>query len=373
MIDTTKRIGQFDGLRAVAILLVFLHHSITRPVEVYLHSIDFHYAGYFLRFFTSSGVQLFYVLSGVLLLRPYLHKQKDLKSKLYFKRRIERLYPSYFVVLILTALIFFLVTKYPNWYSESFMMKFNLLNFIEQLPIFHINSPYFNPVLWSLEIEFLFYILIPIIIFILVKLELNKRFYVFILFILIAISIKTQSYIFLHFNFPINIINTFLYYSPCFFGGIVLAKYDFTQKHGYIFLFVGIIYIFLSLFFLPLNTPPSYGLFYAALIILSLTNQRVSSFFNNYYLVWLGERSYSFFIIHYPAINLVNYIIAFFIFDKTVTYFMLTRLFSIIFSIIFTILLFHFIERKKAGKLITHNDVFPFYKKEFDSKNNLNS
>ena len=33
MLDTKKRINQLDGLRAIAIILFFLHHIVTKPFK----------------------------------------------------------------------------------------------------------------------------------------------------------------------------------------------------------------------------------------------------------------------------------------------------------------------------------------------------
>jgi len=362
--SSDKRIIQLDGLRAIAILLVFLHHIITKPIELYLYSINFNHLGLFLNFLTSSGVQLFYVLSGVLLLRPYLHKTREFKALKYFKRRLQRLYPTYFVALLVTASIFFIANFFQNWYFETQMMRFHPTHFVRQLPIFHIHSPYYNPVLWSLEIEFLFYILLPFVVFLLARFDFGKLFYATTFVLLIFVSIQIQLHTKVYFTaFPLNIIYTFLYYSPCFFLGIVIAKYDFTQKQGVIALVIGVIYILLSLFLFPSNTAASFGIVYFALVILSLHQNALEKVLSINILTWIGERSYSFFIIHFPMIIFSNYLISFIIPSKNLEYFILTRILSVILSFMTTILLFHFVEKRNAGKLITSNQIFPFFNK----------
>ncbi len=361
MLDTKKRINQFDGLRAIAIILVFLHHIVTKPIELYLISIDWNVLGQFLNYFTSSGVQLFYVLSGVLLLKPYLQKRRIFDTKKYFKRRIERLYPTYFVVLIITAIIFYITTEFPNWYSEKYMINFDLINFIKQLPIFHINSPYYNPVLWSLEIEVFFYFIIPVLVFIFVKIDFSKYSYWGFFIVLTILSTIIPIYLkWYNADFPYNIIFMFIYYSPCFFLGVILAKYDFSEKEGIIMFAVGIVYIILSLLVIKSNTPQTFSLFYGGLIIYSINNKQFAKKMSSKILVWIGERSYSLFIVHFPIILLANYLTSFFIFSKNIEYVIITRIMSILLSLIFTILVFHFVERKNAGKLTTSNQIFPF-------------
>jgi len=145
--------------------------------------------------------------------------------------------------------------------------------------------------------------------------------------------------------------------------GIVIAKFNFTQKQGFIFLCIGIIYIALSLRLLPKNTAPSFGVLYFALIILSFKSSFLIKILNKNTLTWFGERSYSFFLIHFPMIILSNYIISFFISFKNLEYFILTRILSVILSLFATILLFQFVEKRNAGKLLTSHQFFPFSKK----------
>ncbi|MEY3972864.1 MAG: hypothetical protein RJA71_176, partial [Actinomycetota bacterium] len=83
-----KRIPQIQALRAVAALLVVAYHAKLTP------------GGYI-------GVDIFYVISGYLitgLLLRELESTGTLRLKAFYLRRIKRLLPTSFFVLIVTAI-----------------------------------------------------------------------------------------------------------------------------------------------------------------------------------------------------------------------------------------------------------------------------
>src|SRR5262245_31184764 len=100
----TERFHQLDGLRAVAVGVVIFHHCLTNPINQLLRARGFNYLADALYFTTGSGVELFFVLSGVVLLRPYVRGARPFKPSTYFLRRIERLWPPYLVALAAEAL-----------------------------------------------------------------------------------------------------------------------------------------------------------------------------------------------------------------------------------------------------------------------------
>lgn len=140
-------IKSLDGVRAIAILLVMTFHAeITR--------------------FGWMGVQLFFVLSGYLII-GILWKEKfsdtapSFKFKKFWTRRALRIFPLYF------AYILFLVLSYKFFNSPAslpqylpFLLTYTF-NYTLHLPV--INLPVFT-FLWSLSVEEQFYIFFPFII-----------------------------------------------------------------------------------------------------------------------------------------------------------------------------------------------------------------
>ena len=148
-------IAGLDGLRAIAVLLVFFFHT------DYLE-------------FGWVGVQLFFVLSGFLITGILIKMKQNLSSRDYFVkfygRRFLRVFPLYYFYLLLMLVVTaFLIY---NGYKTNVMKLFQT-----QLPYalsytynFHYASStyrhlYFLVHFWSLSVEEQFYIFWPLIIF----------------------------------------------------------------------------------------------------------------------------------------------------------------------------------------------------------------
>ncbi|RJP52553.1 MAG: acyltransferase [Anaerolineaceae bacterium] len=158
-------ISGLDGLRAVAILLVFFLHA------------DYIYIGW-------VGVQLFFVLSGFLI-TDILLRMKDSESggdffKKFYGRRFLRIFPLYYFYLlamfILTAaLIYF---EYRINYMRLFQEQLPYA-FVYGYNLFNASAAYTGESrlighLWSLSTEEQFYIFWPLILFLTPKKHLKK-------------------------------------------------------------------------------------------------------------------------------------------------------------------------------------------------------
>lgn len=97
--SSTRWFKGLDGLRALAATLIVVHHA--------GFSSGLTFRNEFLGQFFSRmdiGVSIFFVLSGFLLYRPYVEKQFDEKtpdaSKYFWVKRLVRIYPAYWLALI---------------------------------------------------------------------------------------------------------------------------------------------------------------------------------------------------------------------------------------------------------------------------------
>jgi peptidoglycan/LPS O-acetylase OafA/YrhL len=147
----TNRISGFDGLRALAVLMVFADHrlALVKPL---------HMGGF--------GVRLFFVLSGFLII-GILHRERlSIEARqrrviealsLFYRRRALRIFPIYYAVLGMAAVAACFVTI-PN-YTEAEVPFYWL--FLTNVLIGWVRHDWVAPFshLWSLAVEEQFYLL----------------------------------------------------------------------------------------------------------------------------------------------------------------------------------------------------------------------
>ncbi len=150
-----------EGLRGIAVFLVFLFHycSLTTPF-INPNSIS-GTALQFIHGFGDIGVDLFFVLSGFLIYGTLI--RKPTKYTPYIKKRITRIYPTFLAVFVLYLALSVIMpseSKLPNGITNSAIYIIqNLLLLPGILDI----KPMIT-VAWSLSYEFLYYLLMPLII-----------------------------------------------------------------------------------------------------------------------------------------------------------------------------------------------------------------
>lgn len=130
-------------------------------------------------FSSSIAVQCFFVVSGFLIFMSY-ENSSSLGN--YLEKRARRIYPAYFTVVVLSALFCVFVSSYSwvDYYGSIDFYKYlaaNLvfLNFIQaSLPgVFAENQLVaVNGALWTLKIEVMFYLSVPLLIWLFRKLGL---------------------------------------------------------------------------------------------------------------------------------------------------------------------------------------------------------
>jgi peptidoglycan/LPS O-acetylase OafA/YrhL len=156
-----KFIPQVDGLRFIAISLVVFFH-----LQGYVngYSKDDGYGRPSIFSLGSRGVQLFFVLSGFILALPfaakYLSGGKPVSIRKYYLRRVTRLEPPYIInVLLMFVLLHFVrVSGKQGSLSASHLLA--TLTYTHNLFFGAYSS--INPIMWSLEIEIQFYLLMPL-------------------------------------------------------------------------------------------------------------------------------------------------------------------------------------------------------------------
>lgn len=151
LVNYKRHIGSLDGLRGVAICLVFLHHYYPRPP---VNGISVAAS------LGWVGVDVFFVLSGFLItgiLFDTLHTPRTLRN--FFARRALRLFPVYTVLVVLVVLLARPLHVPLDWRDIPFFAY--AANWTDA---FGITPPSFGPYLrfnhlWSLAVEEQFYLL----------------------------------------------------------------------------------------------------------------------------------------------------------------------------------------------------------------------
>ena len=167
MSSATKKIGEIQGLRALAAILVLLFHAKFLP-------------GGFI------GVDIFYVISGFLitgLLLKEFSNSGRISLKAFYLRRSKRLLPASFLVLFITAIVAWMFLPpisrgsigrdliATTLYVSNYLFAWweNDYQNLNATP-----SPFIH--YWSLAVEEQFYIFWPVFIIALAKLRSSRKF-----------------------------------------------------------------------------------------------------------------------------------------------------------------------------------------------------
>lgn len=306
-----------DGLRAISVIAVIVYH------------LNYKWApGGFL------GVGIFFVLSGYLITDQIItqwKRKRRLNLKDFWLRRARRLLPAMFVMLAFVA-VWLLVFDPPRLkalqgdfisallYINNWWLIFHDVSYFESFgppsPIGH---------LWSLAIEEQFYLIWPLILVVGLRIV-PKRFKLLLLTLTGAVvSVLAMALIFEPGNDPSRV-----YYGTdtrafaLLIGAALAVIYpslkmseNISRGARNILDFIGVIGLLIIL--LMIWRTDEYGdfLYYGGLMLLSILSaivivvlahpaSRLAKFMGCKPLRWLGVRSYSLYIWHYPVIVLTG-------------------------------------------------------------------
>lgn len=152
--DSMKNNHWLDICRASAILLVLLSHGRRLLLPVFPDAQLFKFGGFL-------GVEIFFVLSGFLIGSIIIEKSSRSNNKWcwipnFLGRRFLRTYPNYLLFLLLNWFVI------DSWRPEAMPELWRYMTFTQSLLSPH---PGFFGEAWSLVIEEIFYLFIPVIMF----------------------------------------------------------------------------------------------------------------------------------------------------------------------------------------------------------------
>src|SRR5262249_50732050 len=167
---SSLRMAELDGIRAIAILMVLVWHYFIHIINMEPGSI----AAYGLSCLrlTWSGVDLFFVLSGFLIGGILIDNRQAIN---YFStfcvRRVFRIFPVYFVWLLLFAILILMMqilASLPALYRlfASPLPLWSYTTFTQNLIIAYAGNfgPGWMAITWSLAVEMQFYLSLPFLI-----------------------------------------------------------------------------------------------------------------------------------------------------------------------------------------------------------------
>jgi len=294
--------NNFDFLRFLFAFIVVIGHIIV------ITGIE-EFQSYKYLFNTYISVTGFFCISGFLITKSYFNSRN---YKDYIIKRAARLLPAYILIILVCFVFFSQISTYST--SEYFLntitykylaANLTFLNFVQPtLPGVFLKNGIEYPVngaLWTLKIEVGFYILLPLILYILNKRS-NKLILLTVIYILSVIYNYYFQYLFAETNNQFystlaHQLPAFLSYFSC---GIALYYYfDLFIKRKNTLLVVGII-IYSIEYFLKIEILSPLALSFIIFAI-AYTNLRVESFAK------YGDFSYGIYIYHFPLINLAIY------------------------------------------------------------------
>jgi peptidoglycan/LPS O-acetylase OafA/YrhL len=364
-----RRTHQIDGLRAVAVGLVVFHHSLNSALITVLDYAGFDFAARYVRFLFGSGVELFFVISGIVLLRPYLRDGQSFSRQAatrYYRRRVARLWPPYLAALAVAGLVILAATAAPTWYTREVLPQFSVGDWLSQIFIFNLGGPTYNAAWWSLPVEIALYVVLPLFI----PLMRGAKPLVWQLAAWAATMVLAE----LAHGGAINLApaglasapgrvlevgNTFLVYLPCFFAGVLVARNDFERRSGYGAVAAGLLWTIAAVAS-GSNPHSGFALLYFGVVVVALdARTNLASWLQSYPMVWIGERSYSLFLLHFTMFYLVNDLISMVIGERNLAYFLATRSLGLGAAMLAAMALFHMVERRFARGLVTANAFWP--------------
>ncbi len=202
--DNLKIDNSLEALRGFAAVIVVMQHII-------VNHIDANYHPSFLNAFLPPGnlcVLVFFMLSGYVIGISNKNKLMSSTILIYLKKRFVRIYPIYFISLILALLV-----KSANYQLFTVICNFTLMQDLLS-PVIMENGP-----VWSLHYEVVYYLLfIPISYF-----NINP----FLIFMCSIIISFINYFLFSHIHTPI--ISTYLNGLSFWILGLIIARY-FTTK-----------------------------------------------------------------------------------------------------------------------------------------------
>ena len=310
---------EIDGLRAIAVLFVFVFHLNPEILPSGFIGVDL--------FFVISG----YLITGIILTQ---REQGNWSLRIYYIKRIKRIVPLlYVIILFFTVLSYFLFT--PKQLVNVAESSFYCVTFLSNI-FFYFETGYFQAMhsmnlflhTWSVSIEMQFYLLYPLLL-LFVKRFFPRSLALWIVFLTLASFFLAQfggngrfSYPFVEKELFLTNVADWAYFMPftrawvILLGALVFLIEKSKPRLPYAnqITIASMFLLILPLSYVDPETPyPSAHALLPTLsfclLILCLRNGQIAySFLTWSPLQLIGKISFSIYLIHYPLIKIFNYL-----------------------------------------------------------------
>jgi|TARA_R110000737_G_scaffold345097_2_gene373194 peptidoglycan/LPS O-acetylase OafA/YrhL len=253
------RFQNLDSIRTIAFLSTFCAHAFYTQSDIIADSSAFKFAISFSHFF-SFGVPIFFVLSGFLITFLMLKEQQEknyFNLKHFYLRRVLRIWPIYFVVLIFGFVVFPIIRLYvlhlPTGETANPIMYALFLSNFDQLAQETLPFGVGLGPTWSVSVEEQFYLFWPLILLLFPK----KRFG-------LAVLITLISSVLISYSFDLvakNTVHCMIYLSSgALFGYLVYYHKNRIEKLTNIStgLFIGVLFLLFGSIYASINGIGSY-------------------------------------------------------------------------------------------------------------------
>ena len=296
------RLNNFDLARLLlAVLVVFEHAYLVglQPLQTSILGIPIN---------AHIAVQGFFVISGYLIFQSW-ERASDWRD--YMVKRVRRIYPAYFTVVVAMAVIgvFFTSRDVASYFMSVEWIRYlvsNLvfLNFLQPtLPGVFADrvDPLINGPLWTIKIEVMFYLCVPLIallarrfrvIWVMAALYVASFVWVYVFYHL-SVSEGRGAYLKLSYQLPGQL--------SFFLGGAVLFYYfEIFKRYAHVF---GVAAILVLVAHFRFETVPLALLYPAALSIVVIYFAEILPCLGNF--GRFGDLSYGLYILHFPVLQMV--------------------------------------------------------------------
>jgi len=340
MIKEKLQLSNIQMLRAIAAILVVLHHALPHYIvmggSIGLIAVVSHWG--------FLGVDIFFLISGFIMAYTTFDKDRTLLSaKTFFKHRLFRIYLGYWPFFIVMAIILYL-TNPAKLFSLDAVGSLYLVNAdMFQLVL---------PISWSLSYELYFYFLFLFTFLFSIK-QLN-----ILMPLLMAVILSISIYS----HFEVNFVKSF-FYSPFlleFFAGVLLYMYRGYIVKLWILPFVVVLAIVAYWYGITNETKngilriATFGVGAFAIVLTALILEQKNIYSSGKLFKALGDSSYTLYLSHLIVLELFYFSGLRTFFTGTSEKALLGLLLITFISVIFSLIYYRFIEKTIYKKAINY-------------------